>query len=592
MAITRVFDLLDHQVEKYNKPDTISAKVNGKWIHFSTNEYRQLSRNVSLGLIKKGIKKDDKIAIISPNRPEWNIVEMGIQMVGAVSVPLYPTITVEDYRFILNDSESKIVFVANGEIYEKVREAIKGMDHSVEVYSFDKLPIVAHWTEIEQLGKGENPTLLEDYKKQVTPSDLLTIIYTSGTTGVPKGVMLTHNNLVSNFLEGVKIMPVDHNCKALSFLPLCHVYERMLSYVYQYGGLSIYYAESMDTIADNMKEIHPHIFVTVPRLLEKVYDKIVAKGMELKGIKRGLFFWALDLGLKYDLNHTFGVWYDVQLWLANKLIFNKWREALGGNVKCIVSGGAALQPRLARVFSAAQIRVLEGYGLTETSPVIAVNHMEKENNRIGTVGPLLTGVEVKIAEDGEILTRGPHIMKGYYKRPDLTEQAIDADGWFHTGDIGIFTEGKFLKITDRKKEIFKTSGGKYIAPQVIENKFKESKVIEQIMVVGEGQKFPSALIVPNFGALKDYCKFKEIPYSTDAEMILDPKVLDKFQRDIDELNEGFAQYEKIKRFKLVPNQWTINDGELTPTLKLKRKAILAKCKHLVDEIYETDNAMA
>ena len=592
MAITRVFDLLDHQVEKYNKPDTLSGKLHGKWIHYSTDEYKKLARNVSLGLIKKGIKKDDKIAIISPNRPEWNIIDMGIQMVGAVSVPLYPTITTEDYRFILNDSESKIVFVANNEIYEKVRDAIKQLDHPVEVYSFEKLPVVAHWTEVEQLGKGENPTLLEDYKKQVTPDDLLTLIYTSGTTGTPKGVMLTHHNLVSNFLESHDLLPVDNQCRALSFLPLSHVYERMLSYLYQYTGLSIYYAESMDTIADNMKEIHPHIFVTVPRLLEKVYDKIVSKGMELTGIKRGLFFWALELGLKYDLNAKFGFWYDLQLMLANKIIFNKWREALGGNVKCIVSGGAALQPRLARVFSAAHIRVLEGYGLTETSPVIAVNHMEKENNRIGTVGPILHGVEVKIAEDGEILTRGPHIMKGYYKRPDLTKEAIDADGWFHTGDIGILEEGKFLKITDRKKEMFKTSGGKYVAPQVLENKYKESKVVEQIMVIGEGQKFPAALIVPNFGALKDYCAFKGIAYTTDDEMVNDPKVLDKYQRDIEELNQNFAQYERVKKFKLLTKPWSIDGGEMTPKLSLKRKVILSKYQSLVEEIYDSEKTVA
>jgi len=588
MAITRVFDLLDHQVEKYNKPDTLSGKLHGKWVYYSTDEYKQLSRNVSLGLIKKGIKKDDKIAIVSPNRPEWNIIDMGIQMIGAVSVPMYPTITVEDYRFILKDSEAKIVFVANADIYEKVREAIKGLENPVEVYSFEKLPIVSHWTEVEQLGKGENPSLVEDYKKQVKPDDLLTLIYTSGTTGTPKGVMLTHNNLVSNFLEGFKLLPVNNECKALSFLPLSHVYERMLSYLYQYAGLSIYYAESMETIGDNMKEIHPHIFVTVPRLLEKVYDKIVAKGMELKGIKRSLFFWALELGLKYDLNHTHGMWYDAQLWLANKLIFNKWREALGGNVKCIVSGGAALQPRLASVFSAAQIRVLEGYGLTETSPVIAVNHMEKENNRIGTVGPILHGVEVKIAEDGEILTRGPHIMKGYFKRPDLTAETIDAEGWLHTGDIGMFLEGKFLKITDRKKEMFKTSGGKYVAPQVLENKYKESKMVEQIMVIGDGQKFPAALIIPNFAALKDYCVFKGIPYTTDAEMISDPKVLDKFQRDLDELNENFAQYERVKKFKLLPKAWSIDGGEMTPKLSLKRKVIMAKNQHLVDEIYANE----
>ena len=397
--------------------------------------------------------------------------------------------------------------------------------------------------------------------------------------------MLTHNNIVSNVKAAIPLMPVDYNCKAFSFLPLCHVYERMLNYLYLACGLSVYYAESMETISDNLKEVHPHMFVTVPRLLEKVYDKIMAKGQELKGIKRMLFFWAVDLGMKYELDTDLGAWYKFKLKIANKLIFSKWREALGGNVKVIVSGGAALQPRLARIFSAAQVVIMEGYGLTETSPVIAVNRYEEGRRRIGTVGPLLEGVEVKIAEDGEILARGPNIMKGYYNRPDLTEEAIDKEGWFHTGDVGEFVEGKFLKITDRKKEMFKTSGGKYIAPGNMENKFKESKFIEQIMVVGDGRKYAAAVIVPAFAYIKDWCTIKDIPFTTNSEMVKSPELVARIQQEIDTLNENYAQYEKLKRFVLIPNEWTINGGEMTPKLSLKRKNIMAKYESDIEKMY-------
>ncbi|HWZ23035.1 MAG TPA: AMP-dependent synthetase/ligase, partial [Cytophagaceae bacterium] len=411
------------------------------------------------------------------------------------------------------------------------------------------------------------------------------LIYTSGTTGTPKGVMMTHTNIMSNYKACVPLMPVNNTHRALSFLPLCHIYERMLSYLYMSVGVSIYYAESMDTIGENLKEVKPHMFTTVPRLLEKVYDRIVAKGSEQTGLKKMLFFWALNLGLKYNIQGGNGFFYDIQLAIANKLIFSKWREALGGNIKAIVSGSAPLQPRLARVFWAAQIPVMEGYGLTETSPVITVNRCQPAENRIGTVGPLISGVEVKIAADGEILTKGPNVMKGYYKRPDLTKEAIDADGWFHTGDIGEFTEGIFLKITDRKKEMFKTSGGKYVAPQLIENKFKESKFIEQIMVVGDGQKFPGALIVPAFDVLRKWSAMKNIHYTDDAEMIKNSVIIERIQKEVNELNEHFAQYEKIKKFVLMPRLWTINDGELTPTLKVKRKIINTKNKDLIEGMY-------
>jgi long-chain acyl-CoA synthetase len=585
MDVTRLFDLLPYQLERNPKEDCLANKVNGQWVKYSTKQVLDIVNQVSLGLLKAGIKKDDKVAIISPNRPEWNFIDLGVQQLGAILVPIYPTVTEEDFRFIFNDAEVKIVFVENADLYAKAKSAAASVPSVKEIYSFFEIPGVKNWKEITKAGETGNISELDPHKASVKSEDILTFIYTSGTTGTPKGVMLTHNNIMSNYKACIPLMPVNNTHRALSFLPMCHIYERMLGYLYMAVGVSIYYAESMDTIGDNLKEVKPHMFTTVPRLLEKVYDKIVTKGGELTGIKKALFFWALDLGLKYNLQGGNGFFYDIQLKLANKLIFSKWREALGGNIKAIVSGSAPLQPRLARVFWAAQIPVMEGYGLTETSPVISVNRCQVEENRIGTVGPLIQGVEVKIAPDGEILSRGPHIMKGYYKRPDLTEQAIDSEGWFHTGDIGEFVEGKFLKITDRKKEMFKTSGGKYIAPQLIENKFKESRFIEQIMVVGDGQKFPAALIVPAFDAWRKWCAMKNIHYTDDMEMIHHKAIIERMQKEVDEMNENFAQYERIKKFVLMPRQWTIAEGELTPTLKVKRKVINTKSKDLIDGMY-------
>lgn len=585
MEVTRLFDLLPYQLERNPKEDCLANKVNGQWVKYSTRQVQDIVNKVSLGLLKGGIKKDDKIALISPNRPEWNFIDLGAQQLGAILVPIYPTVTEEDFRFIFNDAEVKIVVVENADLYAKAKNAAASVPSVKEIYSIFEIPGVKNWKEIVKAGETGNVSDLEPHKAAVKSEDILTLIYTSGTTGTPKGVMLTHANIISNYKACIPLMPVNNTHKALSFLPMCHIYERMLGYLYMAVGVSIYYAESMDTIGDNLKEVKPHMFTTVPRLLEKVYDKIVTKGGELTGLKKALFFWALDLGLRYNLQGGNGFFYDIQLKLANKLIFSKWREALGGNIKAIVSGSAPLQPRLARVFWAARIPVMEGYGLTETSPVISVNRCQPEENRIGTVGPLIQGVEVKIASDGEILSRGPHIMKGYYKRPDLTEQAIDSEGWFHTGDIGEFIEGKYLKITDRKKEMFKTSGGKYIAPQLIENKFKESRFIEQIMVVGDGQKFPAALIVPAFDAWRKWCAMKNIHYTDDKEMIHHNAIVERMQREVDELNENFAQYERIKKFVLMPRQWTIADGELTPTLKVKRKVINTKSKDLIDGMY-------
>ncbi|MBC5775933.1 long-chain fatty acid--CoA ligase [Pontibacter sp. KCTC 32443] len=587
MSITRTIDLLSHQLNNYPKSDCLAVKREGQWVKYSTQDVQNMSNLVSLGLLKLGIGKNDKVAIISFNRPEWVFADFGIQQLGAISVPMYPTITVEDYRYIFNDAEVKVIFVADSELYNKVVAATDGMDSVKEIYTFDEVHGAKHWSEVVELGKQmENPDQLNALRDAVSPEDTLTIIYTSGTTGNPKGVMLTHSNLVSNVQGTVPYVPVNNMHRALSFLPLCHIFERMLLYLYMRVGTSIYYAESIEKVADNLKEVQPHVFTTVPRLLEKVYDKIVAKGMELTGVKRRLFFWALELGLKYDPQVNHGWWYNQQLALANKLIFSKWREALGGNVIAIVSGGAALQPRLARVFWSANIRVMEGYGLTETSPVITVNRFEPENNMIGTVGMPIDGVEVKIAEaDGEILTRGPHVMKGYYNKPELTAEVIDSEGWFHTGDIGEMIQGKYLKITDRKKEMFKTSGGKYVAPQPIENKLKESVVIEQVMIVGEGQKYAAALIVPSFLGLQDYCQHKGIPYTSDVEMITKPEILDKFKREIDKANEGLAQYETVKKFTLIPNMWTVESGELTPTLKVKRKNISSNYKKEIESMF-------
>ncbi|MHA6249779.1 AMP-dependent synthetase/ligase [Pontibacter sp. CAU 1760] len=586
MNVTRILDLLPYQQQNFPQPDCLAAKVNGTWQKYSTQEVQEYANKVSLGLLELGVGKDDKVAIISFNRPEWVLVDFGIQQIGAISVPMYPTITAEDYRYIFNDAQVKVIFVADATLYNKVSAATAGMEGITGIYTFDEIGGAKHWSEVLDLSQKRDVAQLEPLKAAVQPEDILTIIYTSGTTGNPKGVMLTHNNLISNVTGTEPYVPVNKDHRALSFLPLCHIFERMLLYLYMRVGVSIYYAESIEMVADNLKEVQPHVFTTVPRLLEKVYDKIVAKGLELTGVKRKLFFWALELGLKYDTQQDQGWWYNKQLGLANKIIFSKWREALGGNVIAIVSGGAALQPRLARVFWSANIRIMEGYGLTETSPVITVNRFEPENNMIGTVGMPIDGVEVKIAEaDGEILTRGPHVMKGYYNKPELTAEAIDSDGWFHTGDIGQLIDGKYLKITDRKKEMFKTSGGKYVAPQPIENKLKESVLIEQAMVVGEGQKYAAALIVPSFMGLQDWCQHKGIPYTSDEEMIKKKEVTDKYQREILKANEGQAQYETIKKFKLIPKMWTVESGELTPTLKVKRKAITANYKDVIDSMF-------
>jgi len=583
MDVKRIFDIPFYQLQHYPTDDCLVDKREGKWIKTSTKQFIDRSNKFSIGLLKLGVRKDDKIAIISNNRSEWNIVDIGILQIGAINVPIYPTASIDDYSFIFNHAEIKLCFVSDCELYEKVMSIKDKVPGLKEIYAFNSIAGCKHWTEVIDAGENGDIKEVEQIKTSIQETDLATLIYTSGTTGTPKGVMLSHRNLVSNAIACIPRLPVDHTAKSLSFLPVCHVYERMILYLYLLRGVSIYFAENMDTIGDNLKEIHPEIFTAVPRLLEKVYDKIVTKGTELKGIKKNLFFWALNLGHKYELSGK-STFYNLQLALARKIIFSKWQEALGGKVQAIASGSAALQPRLARVFNAAGIPVYEGYGLTETSPVVAVN-AKSTGMMFGTVGKPLENVEVRIAEDGEILVKGPNVMQGYFKRQDLTDEVMDGE-WLHTGDIGKFMEDNFLKITDRKKEIFKTSGGKYIAPQPIENKLKESKFIEQILVIGEGEKHPAALIVPAFDFLKEWCARKNINISCIEEMINNQSVIERIKREVDSCNENLGHWEQIKKFELLPEEWTIENGELTPTLKLKRKVIIQKYQSYVHKIYK------
>lgn len=582
--IKRIFDLHFHQLNNYPKSDSLTAKINGEWVPISTQSFIEQAEDVSAALLEKGLKPGDKIALISNNRPEWHILDLGILMAGMINVPIYPTITEEDYKYIMNDAECKLCFVADDELLNKVRIVEKEIPSLLGVYSIDKLNDASNWIDLKETGKGKQRDTITKIMEGISEEDLATLIYTSGTTGRPKGVMLSHKNLVSNSLSSRKRLPVDNNSKSLSFLPLCHVYERMVCYMYIYVGTSIYYAESLDTIGDNLREVKPQVFTAVPRLLEKVYDKIIAKGQELTGIKRALFFWALSLGQEYDVKGKSG-FYKWKLGIANKIIFNKWREALGGNCKAVASGAAALQPRLARIFLAAQIPVMEGYGLTETSPVIAVNEEKNDGVRIGTVGRPLDDVQLRIASDGEIEVKGPNVMMGYYNKKEATKQVFTEDGWFKTGDLGEMVEGEYLKITGRKKETFKTSGGKYIAPQLIENKMKESSFIEQVMVIGEGEKHPAAIIQPAFDFLKEWCKRKNINYTTDAEMVKDQRVFDRIFEEVEKFNQGFAQYEKVKKIILAGSPWGIDSGEMTPTMKVKRRVIMENYKAEIEACY-------
>jgi long-chain acyl-CoA synthetase len=580
-----LFELLEHQQRRHPLDYAFAAKEQGTWKRYSTAQSLDEINQVALGLLAIGLQPGDRIATVSNNRPEWNFLDLGMLQVGGVHVPLYPTITDQDYRYILEHAEVRWVMVSDASLYERIAPIAREFPHIAGVYTFNRVPGAQHWSEIKAAARLDLGQELLNRRAAIHKEDTATIIYTSGTTGFPKGVMLSHHNIMSNLLEAAVRVPCKAGDKSLSFLPLNHIYERMLTYMMMYSSIGIHYAESMETIGENLKEIKPQVFSTVPRLLEKVYDKIVAKGMELTGVKRKLFFWALDLGLRYEFKEANGWWYETQLKWANKLIFSKWREALGGNVQAIVSGAAALQPRLARVFWAAKIPVLEGYGLTETSPVIAVNYLATGQVEFGTVGPVLEGVELRIAEDGEILCKGSNIMQGYYKDEALTREVIDPDGWFHTGDIGTLTAQGNLKITDRKKEIFKTSGGKYIAPQAMENKFKESIYIEQLMVCGENQKHPSALIVPAWEVLNDWATKNGVGDSSPSALVQNPQVIALLQSEIDRFNKEYGQWEQIKKFTLLPVTWTVESGELTPTMKLKRKFIVGKFQREHDALY-------
>lgn len=588
MELKRTFDIVDLNIANHQREDALVVKRNGKWEKFSTIEYKEYVDAFSYGLMALGFNKGDKIITVSNNRPEWNFMDNGMTQIGVVHVPIYANQGPAEYEHILTHSDARIVIVSSKEFYEKIKTPAKKISKIENIYCIDEIKGVKSWMEIVELGRKEAGNLKEklvEIKAGINEDELMSIIYTSGTTGLSKGVMLNHKNFIQNVLATIKILPVQPEDKFLSFLPLCHVFERMVNYLVQYRGCGVYYAESVETVGDNMREINPQGFAAVPRVIEKLYDKIILKGKELTGIKRVLFFWAVNIGLKYELDGANGAFYEFQRKLANKIIFSKWREALGGNVKVVVSGGAALQPRLARIFNAANIPVLEGYGLTETSPVIAVNQLHYPHLKFGTVGPVLDNVEVKIAEDGEILMKGPSLMMGYYKDDEKTKEVIDKDGWFHTGDIGELHEHNILKITDRKKEIFKLSTGKYIAPQVVENIFKESSFIEQIMVVGANEKYAAAIICPAFHFLHGWCSLHDVKFQDNKDLIQHPKVIARFQKEVDKINQKLGTYRQLKKFELTCTEWTPETGELSPTLKVKRKVLKEKYKIKLDRLY-------
>ncbi len=589
IEIKRLFDFPYFQLENAPREKSLVTKYDGKWEALSSQEYVDNANAISRGLLRMGIQPNDKIAVISTsNRTEWNVMDIGILQLGAQNVPIYPTISEEDYEYVLNHSESIYCFVSDKEILDKVN-AIRSNTKLKGVYSFDEIPGVDNWKEVLKLGEDKsNQEEVEARKQAVHEDDLATLIYTSGTTGRPKGVMLSHKNIVSDVLLSSDRVPFEFGTyTALSFLPVCHIFERMILYLYQYYSVSIHFAESIEKLSDNLKEVKPHVISAVPRLLEKVYDKIIAKGSTVGGIKQKLFFWSVELGLEYEPYGANGWWYESKLNIARKLVFSKWKEGLGGNIELIVSGSAALQPRLARVFAAAGIPVMEGYGLTETSPVIAVNDQRNHGFKIGTVGKVLKDVHVKIAEDGEILCKGPNVMQGYYKEPEKTKTAINGDGYFHTGDIGELDSEGFLRITDRKKEMFKTSGGKYVAPQIIENQMKQSRFIAELMVIGEGEKMPAALIQPDFEFVREWSKRKHIEVGpSNADLVNNEQVKARIQEEVDFYNQKFGSWEKIKKFELTPDIWSIEGEHLTPTMKLKRRNIIKLYQNLYDGIYE------
>jgi len=588
MTVKRTFDILEHCLQNYPRADAVAGKYDNQWVPFSTEQFARQSELLALGLMALGLNKGDRVATVSGNRPEWSFVDMALSMTGAVHVPVYPTISEEEYRYIFSHAKTRYIFVSDDKLFKKLSPMIGQIPNLEQIFTFNQVAGATNIDFLYNLGKVHEQDLaytLYQLKRSIGEDEMVTLIYTSGTTGIPKGVMLSHRNLVSNFTTHAHNFELGPGHKGLSFLPLCHIFERIVNYNFLYKGIGVYYVETLAQILPAIKEVQPHIFCGVPRLLERVYNSILTKGKQLTGIKKKLFFWAVELGRSYEFNAKINPWFRLKLAIADKLIYSKWREGLGGNLQIVVSGGAALQPPIARVFSAAKIYVLEGYGLTETSPVIAVGNLVTHELKVGTNGPVLPGVQVKIAEDGEILTKGPNLMLGYYQQPELTAEVIDKDGWFHTGDIGILDEGKYLKITDRKKEIFKLTGGKYIAPQMIENKLKESMFIDQVIVIGDHEKFASALIAPNFEYLQVWCTENQIEYSNNADMINHAKVLAVFLREVKQINKTLGQHEEIKRFRLIADLWSPLTGELSQTLKLKRKFIEAKYKDLIEEIF-------
>jgi len=586
--VKRNFDLLKLYATRYaGKKNALGGKNKSGWYTYTSNEYIENTNNISLGFLALGLNKGDKVATVSVNRPEWNFIDLGLAQAGLVHVPVYPTISFNDYKYILQHCEAKYVVVGDKKLYEKIKPLVDEIENLKDIYTFEEVEGVKNWREIANAGAESNHQKhLNEIKETIKEDELATIIYTSGTTGLPKGVMLSHRNLVSNFTQHSQNHHLGDESTALSFLPLCHVYERSMNYHFQYKGMSIFYVGSLAQILPALKEVKPDMFNTVPRLLERIYDGLINKGKELKGVKKSIFFWAVKLGDKFDYDKKFSWWYQQKRKLADKLIYTKWRAAMGGNIKIIVSGGAALQPRIGKVLGVANIMTLEGYGLTETSPVIAVSNPAKNEIKIGTVGPILPGVELKLADDGEITCKGPNVMMGYYKDPDRTKRAIDEDGYFHTGDVGILVDNKYLKITDRKKEIFKLSGGKYIAPQMIENKLKESSFIEQAMVVGENEKFASAIIAPAFSYINDWLKQKGTDNNKTKDEILHmPEVISAIRKDVREINKSLGEFEVIKRYKLIADEWSPDTGEMSPTLKLKRNILAERYNNLIDDIY-------
>lgn len=594
MEVTRTFDLLErYRTLLPNKEDVFAAKRNGKWVKFSTVDYIQHSNWVSCGLLASGLKPGDKVATINNNRPEWNFVDMGMAQTGIIHVPIFATLDAEGYKKIFNHAEVKMVFVSDKSIFTKIKSIAADCPSIQKIFAFDEVEGATNWMEIVELGKNKENEFsqeVDSIKSKIKSEDFFTLIYTSGTTGNSKGVMLSHQNLMSNSIGAANVFQLKPEHRYLSILPICHVGERMGNYQSQYSGCGIYYAESIASVAADLQDVKPHAFGAVPRILEKVFDKIVDKGETLTGIKKKLFAWSMKLGLRYKLNGENGFWYETQLKIPNKIIFSKWREVMGGNVIYIGVGGAALQPRLERVFWAAGIRLANMYGLTETSPIITINRISGPLLKLGSVGAPLENVNVKIAEDGEILCKGPNVMLGYYKDEKSTSEAIK-DGWFHTGDVGVLDEGKFLRITDRKKELFKLSNGKYVAPAAIENLFKESIYIDQLMVIGEGEKFASAILAPAFDALKKFCSEKGLEHSDRAKMIELKEVQDLFHKIVNDFNKNLGSDEKIKRFRLVTDDWTPDSGHLSPTLKLKRKVLMEKYATIVQDIFRHEHAI-